>query len=93
MARIEKGCYQYSVQVKLLLDSALSWRFAARRSAPSMVVPLTNAATLSAGRHESALRVICPRPRSALRPLEREQPFPAGRTLPGPRTNSLNPSI
>ena len=40
---------QYSVQVKLM-GSALSWRFAARHSAPSMVVPLTGAATLSAGR-------------------------------------------
>ena len=39
------------------MDSALSWRFAARRSAPSMVVPLISAATLSAGRHGSALRV------------------------------------
>ena len=37
------------------MDSALSWRFAARRSAPSMVVPLISAATLSAGRHGSAL--------------------------------------
>ena len=41
------------------MDSALSWRFAARRSAPSMVVPLISAATLSAGRHgmEATLRV------------------------------------
>jgi len=40
------------------VDSAFSWRFAARRSAPSMVVPLISAATLSAGRHESALLLI-----------------------------------
>ena len=45
----ESIVFRYSVQVKLM-DSAISWHFAARHSALSMVVPLTGAATLSAGR-------------------------------------------
>ena len=58
------------------MDSALSWRFAARRSAPSMVVPLISAATLSAGRHQSALRV------SLSAPLVYVASFGKGTTIP-----------
>ena len=58
------------------MDSALSWRFAARRSAPSMVVPLISAATLSAGLHGSALRV------SLSAPLVCVASFGKGTTIP-----------
>jgi hypothetical protein len=39
------------------MGSALTWHFAARRRAQSMVVPLISAATQSAGGDVSALRV------------------------------------
>jgi len=69
----------------ILPNSALSWRFAARRSAQLMVVPLISAATQSAGRHGNALWV------SLSAPLIFVAPFGKGATIPCKARLDTNP--